>query len=238
MTLALGSQTDFWSSKLHSDFLSACRSSDFPLLPAYVQCVPVTVLLLPLAPRLLVLAVSMAENAGPLSCGLCHMCCCARHARLFGSARRLLLHMLSRTLPLQMAFLAPTDRMFFRFLLMCVQPPHAVPMKYMLFISSAVQLRRFRSREAINGTTASAILNATCSFPGMLILLPLGSVEVSTCSVFNPTVTNFGYLTTRHPSSVEGGALDIPPRQASEIGEQIHLSQMTFVSLPIDTEEA
>lgn len=136
MTLALGSKNYFWSSKLHYDFLSACCSSHIPLIPVYLQYVLVTVLLLPLALRLLVLAILTAENAEPLSCGLCHMCCCARHARLFGSVCRLLLRMLSCTLPLQMAFLAPMDHMFFQFLLMCVHPPHAVPMKYVLFISS------------------------------------------------------------------------------------------------------
>ena len=152
MTLALGSKNHFWSSKLHYDFLSACWSSDIPLLPVYLHCVLVTILLLPLALHLLVLAVLTAENAGPLSCGLCHMCCCARHARLFRSVRRLLLRMLSCTLPLQMAFLAPMDHMFFQFLLMCVHSPHAVPMKSVLFISSAVQLWRFRSSEAITDT--------------------------------------------------------------------------------------
>lgn len=116
------------------------------------QCVLVTILLLLLALGLLVLAVLTAENAGPLSCGLRHMCCCVRHARLFGSIRRLLLRMLSCTLPLQMAFLAPMDHVFFQFLLMCVHPPHAVPMKYVLFISSAVQLWMFRSRQAITDT--------------------------------------------------------------------------------------
>lgn len=94
ITLALSSRNHFWSSKLHYDFLSASCSSDVLLLPAYLQYVLVTILLLPHALCLLVLAVLMAENAGPLSCGLCHMCCCARHARLFRSVCHLLLLML------------------------------------------------------------------------------------------------------------------------------------------------
>lgn len=131
-----------WSSKLCYDILFQTRcSSDIPLLLVCLQHVlVVTILLLLLALSLLVLAVLAAENAVSLSCGLCHMCCCVSHARLFGSTLRSLRRMLSCALPLQMAFLAPKDHVFFQFLLMCVRPSHAVPMKYVLFISFAVRL--------------------------------------------------------------------------------------------------
>lgn len=72
---------------------------------------------------------------------------------------------------------------------------------YFLWLSSSKGFDLGRQSLTLSART---ILNTTCSFPGMLVL-PLGSVEVSTCSVFNPAVTNFSYLTTRHPLSMGGG---------------------------------
>lgn len=53
--------------------------------------------------------------------------------------------------------------------------------------------------------SARMILSTTCSFPVILLLLPLERVEVSACSVFNSEVTNFSYLSSRHPLPVKVG---------------------------------
>lgn len=100
-------------SKLSDDLLSACCTSDIPLLPVYLQCVLMTTLLLPFGPCLLVLVVLAAGNAVPLSCGLCHMCCCVRCIQLFGSLLWLLHHVLPCALPMQMALMALMDNVFF-----------------------------------------------------------------------------------------------------------------------------
>lgn len=98
-----------------------------------------TILVLPLALHLLVLAVLMAKNAGPLSCGLCHVLLCetrvAPWERLPLTASHAFLYTSSAD-----GFSGSLYHMFFQLLLMCVQPPHTVPMKYVLFISSAVEL--------------------------------------------------------------------------------------------------
>lgn len=74
-----------------------------------------------------------------------------------------------------------------------------------------------------------------CFFHGMLILLPLWRVEISTCPVYNHVVPNFSCHSTRNPLCVRRIRWDILLQQASTDRQPDAYLQDDF-PFPTDTE--
>lgn len=105
----------------------------------------------------------------------------------------------------------------------------------LLLIFSSVQLWRFRYMKTVTDIKFENDPKTNCFFHGMLILLPLWRVEISTCPVYNHVVPNFSCHSTRNPLCVRRIRWDILLQQASTDRQPDAYLQDDF-PFPTDTE--
>lgn len=199
MTLVLGSKNDFWISKLRYDFLSVYCSSDIPLPPVYLQCVAVIVTVAPACPVSAYFgSFDGRERRAPFMWFVSHVLLCETRAALWARPPLAALPALVCFLCRWLSWLPWTICLFSFFYGVYTHPMQFQWSMCCLFplLSSSEGLDLRRQSLTLSPTT---VANTTCLLLGSLIFSLLEMWNSPLVLFFNPVVTNFSYLTTRHP---------------------------------------